>query len=108
MKTHTSDCLRYRRILHGCSSINLVNVSQHCALLIRDLLRYNIDERLGCGIRGALDLLEHPWFNQIHFSQLYQQIYHAPYLPIRQSFHVDETRLTFTASKQYEREFHDF
>ena len=86
----------------------MANVSRDCALLIRDLLQYNIDERLGCGVRGALDLLEHSWFNQLNFWKLYQQIYHAPYLPICQSFVINETLLTFTASKGDGREFHEF
>lgn len=89
------------------------NVSANCAILIRDLLRYNVEERLGCGIRGALDILEHPWFNSLNFLMLYQQKYAAPFLPIGATFlvneeHPNETLLKFTASKQHDREFQNF
>lgn len=82
-------------------------------MLIRDLLRFNIEERLGCGVRGALDLLEHRWFHSLNFLMLYQQKYAAPFLPIGECFlaneeHANETLLKFTASKQHDREFDDF
>jgi hypothetical protein len=87
-------------------------VSRNCALLIHDLLQYNIEQRLGCGNRGALDLIEHPWFDQINFWNLYQQIYLAPFIPIRKNFlpgkYFTEPIFKFTASNQYEHKFDDF
>lgn len=106
--------IRYLRIIHGCSSVNLQQVSRNCAVLIRDLLQYNVEQRLGCGVRGALDIIEHSWFDQMNFWSLYQQRYLAPFLPIRQSFflpdeeHLNETILKFTANNQYEKEYHAF
>ncbi|UJR21956.1 hypothetical protein I4U23_025024 [Adineta vaga] len=102
----------YLRIINGCSLMNLKHVTQHCALLIRSLLEHNVQQRLGCGQRGILDLLEHPWFDQINFWTLYQQNYLAPYLPVRKSFlhetYSDETILKFSAKNQYEKEFSEF
>jgi hypothetical protein len=67
---------------------------------------------LGCGKRGALDLIEHPWFDQINFWTLYQQKYIAPFVPIRKSIINDEyqngTILKFTAKNQYTNEFIEF
>lgn len=104
--------LRYLRIIHGCSSLKLENVTKNCALLIRNLLEHNIEQRLGCGIRGALDLIEHPWFNQINFWNLYQQKYLAPFLPIRKYLIKDNNYqkniLQFTAKNLYENKFIDF
>ncbi len=87
-------------------------MTKNCALLIRDLLQYNVEQRLGCGIRGALDIIEHPWFDQINFWSLYQQKYLAPFLPIRKYIipNEDQTEplLKFTAKTQYENEFLGF
>ncbi len=87
-------------------------MTKNCALLIRDLLQYNVEQRLGCGIRGALDIIEHPWFDQINFWSLYQQKYLAPFLPIRKYIipNEDQTEplLKFTAKNQYENEFLGF
>jgi hypothetical protein len=92
--------------------MNLKHMTVNCALLIRHLLQYNIQQRLGCGIRGALDIIEHPWFDHIDFWSLYQQKYIAPFLPIRQSILTDkyqnETILKFTAKNPYENEFIEF
>ncbi len=103
---------RYLRIINGCSSLKLKHVTKNCALLIRDLLQYNVEQRLGCGIRGALDIIEHPWFDQINFWSLYQQKYIAPFLPIHKCIINDEdqneTILKFTAKNQYENEFYGF
>jgi len=92
--------------------LKLKHVTKNCALLIRDLLQYNVEQRLGCGIRGALDIIEHPWFDQINFWSLYQQKYLAPFLPIRKCIINDEdqneTILKFTAKNQYENEFYGF
>jgi len=67
---------------------------------------------LGCGIRGALDIIEHPWFNKINFWMLYQQKYIAPFIPIRKYIidneYQNKTILKFTAKNQYENEFIGF
>jgi hypothetical protein len=92
--------------------MNLKHVTRNCASLIRSLLQYNVEQRLGCGKRGALDLIEHPWFDQINFWTLYQQKYIAPFVPIRKSIINDEyqngTILKFTAKNQYTNEFIEF
>ena len=92
--------------------MNLKHVTRNCALLIHDLLQHNVEQRLGCGTRGALDIIEHPWFDQINFWTLYQQKYIAPFLPIRQCIMTDsyqkETILQFTAKNLYENEFNEF
>jgi hypothetical protein len=92
--------------------MNLKHVSKNCALLISDLLQYNIEQRLGCGNRGALDLIEHPWFDQMNFWNLYQQTYLAPFIPIRKYFlpdkYFNEPILKFTATNQYEYDFNEF
>lgn len=75
------------------------------------MLQENVEQRLGCGQRGILDIFEHPWFEQIDFWKLYQQTYVAPFLPIRKSLFATEdqqTILKLTARNQYEREFMDF
>ena len=92
--------------------MNLQYVSKHCASLIRHLLEYNIEKRLGCGIRGTLDIIEHSWFDSINFWTLYQQKYIAPFLPIRPCIIMDEnqneTVLHYSAKYQYEDEFNEF
>ncbi|CAF3748898.1 unnamed protein product [Rotaria sordida] len=102
----------YLRIINGCASMNLKHVTRNCVSIIRNLLQYNIEKRLGCGIRGTLDIIEHPWFNQINFWILYQQKYIAPFIPIRKYIIKDqyenETILKFTAKNQYENEFNEF
>ena len=103
---------RYLRIVHGCSTLNRSDLTENCARLIRDLLRLNVEQRLGCGRRGALDVLEHPWFATMDFWRLYQQEYIAPYLPIRRSLlsvpEVTDALLRFTAKNHFEEEFRDF
>ena len=92
--------------------MNLQHLSKNCAILINDLLQHNVEQRLGCSTRGALDLFEHPWFAQMNFWSLYQQKYLAPFIPIRKSIlsnqHRNDTILTFTANNQYENDFIDF
>jgi hypothetical protein len=92
--------------------MNLKHVTNNCSLLIHGLLQYNVEQRLGCSNRGALDVIEHPWFDQINFWSLYQQKYIAPFIPIRKFFLTDkyrnETILKFTAKNQYENDFSEF
>jgi hypothetical protein len=103
---------RYLRIVHGCSTLNRSDLSENCVRLIRDLIRLNTEQRLGCGYRGAQDLLEHPWFASMNFWRLYQQNYIAPYLPTRKSLlavpEATDNVLRFTAKNRYEQEFRDF
>ncbi|CAF4561167.1 unnamed protein product [Rotaria sp. Silwood1] len=120
IENDTSDVIRpsskhynmYLRIINGCALMNLKHVTKNCALIIRGLLQYNIEQRLGCGIRGALDIIEHAWFDQINFWTLYQQKYIAPFIPIRKYIITDqyenETILRYTAKNQYENEFNEF
>lgn len=104
--------IRYRRIIHGCSILNLVDLTDECSHLIRHLLESNIDKRLGCGSRAALDLIEHRWFLSIDFYHLYQQNYFAPFLPIRNTLissnDNDEHHLKITGRNLYEKEFVHF
>lgn len=103
---------RYLRIVHGCSTLNRSDLSENCTRLIRDLLRLNTEQRLGCGPRAALDVLEHPWFASMNFWHLYRQNYIAPYLPTRKSLlaapEATDAVLRFTAKNPYEEKFHDF
>ncbi|CAF2701050.1 unnamed protein product [Rotaria sp. Silwood2] len=120
IENDTSDFIRlsskhynmYLRIINGCASMNLKHVTRNCASIIHGLLQYNIEQRLGCGVRGALDIIEHSWFDQINFWTLYQQKYIAPFIPIRKYIitdqHQNETILKFTAKNQYENEFNEF
>ena len=87
-------------------------MTEHCASLIRGLLQHNIEQRLGCGQRAMLDLLEHAWFTEINFWSLYRQHYLAPFLPVRKHFlqvkTSDEVHLKFSAKNQYENELMTF
>ncbi|CAF1303143.1 unnamed protein product [Rotaria magnacalcarata] len=102
----------YLRIINGCSSINLKHSSINCLSIIRGLLQYNVERRLGCGQRGTLDIIEHVWFDEINFWTLYQQKYIAPFIPIRKYIitdrYEDETILRFTAKNLHENEFKEF
>ena len=104
--------IRYLRILHGCSILNLADLSDTCSQLIRQLLQPNVEQRLGCGLRAALDVLEHRWFSSLDFLRLYQQTYLAPYLPIRDTLissdDADEHRLKIRGKNLYEKEFLHF
>ncbi|CAF1309759.1 unnamed protein product [Adineta steineri] len=102
----------YHRIITGCSSMHLKDITHNCSVLIHDLLQHNINQRLGCRQRGILDIFEHPWFNQINFWNLYQQKYLPPFIPLCKYFptnkYQSETILKFTANKQYEYDFIEF
>lgn len=104
--------IRYLRIIDGVSTLNLVDLSDECSHLIRHLLESNVEKRLGCGSRAALDVIEHRWFSSIDFLDLYQQNYLAPYLPIRDTLissnNDDEHRLKIKGENLYEKEFVDF
>ncbi|CAM2711558.1 unnamed protein product [Rotaria socialis] len=102
----------YLRIINGCASINLKHSSINCLSIIRGLLQYNVEQRLGCGKRGTLDIIEHAWFDEVNFWTLYQQKYIAPFIPIRKYIftdrYEDDTILRFTAKNLYESEFKEF
>ena len=104
--------IRYLRILHGCAILNLADLSDDCSLLIRQLLQPNVEQRLGCGSRAALDVIEHRWFSSIDFLRLYEQNYLAPYLPIRDTLisfdGANEHRLKIRGKNLYEKEFLHF
>ncbi|CAF0739937.1 unnamed protein product [Didymodactylos carnosus] len=63
----------YLRIINGCAKFNFKNVSNNCADLIKNLLKFNVNQRLGCGEKGALDVMEHVWFEHLDFWKLYNQ-----------------------------------
>lgn len=92
--------------------MNFEHLSKNCVSIIRDLLQYNVEQRLGCGIRGALDVIEHSWFDQINFWSLYQQKYIAPFIPIRKYMIEDHNEhsavLKFSAKNKHEDEFKEF
>ncbi|CAF1121060.1 unnamed protein product [Adineta ricciae] len=86
VRTSSKHYNMYLRIINGCSFLHLTDMTEHCASLIRGLLQHNIEQRLGCGQRAMLDLLEHPWLTEINFWSLYRQKYIAPFLPARKHF----------------------
>ena len=49
--------------------------------LLTGLLQADPQRRLGCGVAGAMDVKNHPWFAGVHWDALSRRLIQAPFTP---------------------------
>ncbi|KAK3576688.1 hypothetical protein CHS0354_024296 [Potamilus streckersoni] len=59
------------------------SMSSEMKNVLEGLLKRDVEERLGCGGRGANEVKEHPFFKSIDWNQVYMQKYPPPLIPPR-------------------------
>lgn len=83
--------------------------------LIENILQVDLSRRFGNLKNGVRDIKQHPWFNDINWTQIYTQEAKPPFVPkvsgpgdYSQFEDYDDIKLEIAPTCQYEKEFADF
>jgi len=71
----------YKNIIKGHVDWKNYSFTPHMNNLVRNLLKIDPNERLGCYDGGIKELKKHPWFTGIDWDVLYNKKYNPPYIP---------------------------